>query len=1405
MQFNSTKNISIHSTLWLYACTLFLLCATTSFSQDDYSSWSYNDTLRLNTTSGGANVTTSDSAFNFPVLIRLNSGNFNFSQAMSNGEDIRFGKTDDTHMPYQIERWDNAGELAEIWVKVDTVYPNNSTQKFVMYWGNGSALDSSVDSTVFDTAQGFSGVWHLGEDGNVTADGYEDATANRKHGTGNSLTSTSDVPAVAGIGQTFDGAADYISLTSISPPTQGTFSFWVNSNAMATQYLIGGNTSFNVGMNSGGYIVSNLGGGNVTSSTSLGTSSWYHVVASYDTISNAAQVFINGNMEVNNTSATIDPTSVALNFGFQSSMYFDGTLDEIQFSHVLRSGAWIKLSYENQKASQTLVVGPTLPPEDYANWSYSTNIILNTTATGANITGTVNNFPVLLRLNAENFTFSDAKADGTDIRFSTDGGAHIPYEIALWDNGNEQAQLWVNVPVINGNNNSQYITMYWGKSDAGDSSNSAAVFGGAYEGVWHLDDVGTVYDVTSNSNDGTNNGAVNTPGHIGGAANFNGPDYINLPASALSGISTQITVSLWQNGDVAIQPQSDFLFSAHNGGGTALLGAMVPYLDGSIYWDMGNPYDRLTQASGGPDDYEGVWNHWVFTKNTTSGDMRIYKNGVMWASASAKTATLSGVVSFAIGANSFNQTFNYDGFVDEFRVSSVERTADWIQLEFQNQRLANTLAPDYGQLGSLTLNDGPSNAALDTAVITGATSVPIMHFKMQTGSVEDIALDTIEAKLVYGDTSFISSLKLAKDRDSNGIYDGADTIITLNTVSSIDSIAVLTFTSALDTILADSAAYYFLLVDLTAGNPFLPEDTLQFQLQTSWIINTGLNSHEQIPVGGSNVTSSKLYGKYTVKLFDTTGAAATIQASQRTDGTDTVDIYYRLWDEDDSYDTVQVFYKNGISDSWNLLTNMVGDTGAVTANDSLINRKVSWDAAAQLGTSFESDSVQLMITAKDAGMEDTLTRAAADLVVDTKAPTAIGFVPADETTEVDTGATLKLIFSEAVDAAAGYIRIGRSSDSVIFDSVLVTGGLVTGSGTDTITVNPDTSFDGLVRYFVLVDPGAFGDAYGNSLAEISDTSIWNFETTLPGVRIWDGGGSDTLWTTAANWSGDIVPSNTDSVVFNGTSVKDCGIGSTDDTVRAITFTGSYSGNVDFSTAVLTINGDADFTGATFIGSPVLIFEGNENKLTPPSANIPGTVDFRGNYTLLGNLDVNDLYLYGGNLDLGTGFNHTLSSLNAPGSGDTLKFNTSSLTVAGAVELSSAILTGTSSDTLRLTGSGTHSISYLDSTSNIVLQINATGTYQTGADLSVNNIVVSSGTLDLTSYWLNIHGDADLSGATFSGSPIVILKGNEKILTPPSANIAGTMDFRGNYTLLGNMDANDLYLYGGNLDLGTGFN
>ncbi len=66
---------------------------------------------------------------------------------------------------------------------------------------------------------------------------------------------------------------------------------------------------------------------------------------------------------------------------------------------------------------------------------------------------------------------------------------------------------------------------------------------------------------------------------------------------------------------------------------------------------------------------------------------------------------------------------------------------------------------------------------------------------------------------------------------------------------------------------------------------------------------------------------------------------------------------------------------------------------------------------------------------------------------------------------------------------------------------------------------------------------------------------------LSGTRTWDGGAGDGLWSSPANWSGNVLPAADDDVVFDGTSTQNVVI-DMDVTVRSINATTAYTATID---------------------------------------------------------------------------------------------------------------------------------------------------------------------------------------------------------------------------------------------------
>lgn len=143
-----------------YFAYAFLFYSFASANSHDFPDCGNSTRIRINTGLDGAQV--DEGVKNFPLLVRLRGDSFPFGEADGKGRDIRFVNVSGAQLPCQIERWDSAKGMAEIWVKVDTLSGNSRDQFMDMYWDGLCTTSQDRDSNVFTPSSGFLGVWHLG-------------------------------------------------------------------------------------------------------------------------------------------------------------------------------------------------------------------------------------------------------------------------------------------------------------------------------------------------------------------------------------------------------------------------------------------------------------------------------------------------------------------------------------------------------------------------------------------------------------------------------------------------------------------------------------------------------------------------------------------------------------------------------------------------------------------------------------------------------------------------------------------------------------------------------------------------------------------------------------------------------------------------------------------------------------------------------------------------------------------------------------------------------------------------------------------------------------------------------------------------------------------------------------------
>ncbi|MBF0432516.1 MAG: DUF2341 domain-containing protein, partial [Fibrobacteria bacterium] len=749
---------TIRSADWVNLCYETQKADQTALIQaDDLSTWSYNTDLTLNTTASGADVSGNET--NFPVLIRLTADNFTFSQAQDSGQDLRFAKSDGTVLKYEIERWDATNQLAEVWVKVDTVYGNNKTQSMKMYWGKADAVSKSDGGTVFDTANGFVGVWHLREEGNTTANGYQDGTLKNYDGTGGSMDGNSDVTGLIGKAQTFDGINDYIRLYNKSDFNMS------GNNVTASLWFKSGNTQYQTP----GFLFGKFAGGTPGSGYYLGVTtsntvyfnhrattnqiilsnsfandgSWYYVTIALD--GSNALLYLNGTNP--QSDGYTDLINNAHSFGLDIAMGgatntypYLGIIDEMRFSQVLRSANWIKLCYENQKLYQTLVQFSS-SAEDYKK---ATRFTFFTTSLG--LTGDVPNIPLLLRIGPSDIDFSVTKIDGSDLLFLDSAGQQLYHEVVHWDRGNDSGLVWVRETNME-NADGDFITMYYGCDDCNNNyARTDSVWVG-YVGVWHLNAPETeAVDASGKSNDGIYSDvmAFNTGVTTIYASSFDGiDDDIKTGSSGFPTGNAERTLSGWikLTGGSVYEP----LFSyGQDVAGQAIILAQTE--DGIGIAFKTHFWGQASQETG--------WTHLAVTISSTASttdDAEVYINGapITETTLTYSSQTLNTTLGLGpfIGRLITNANARDPVMINEVRLSDQEMSADYIKLSYENQKLTGGLYTTVDVTGPVDVPDlklwlradqGAEEASADDAENGDA----VQYWRDQSGNGNDVEQST---------------------------------------------------------------------------------------------------------------------------------------------------------------------------------------------------------------------------------------------------------------------------------------------------------------------------------------------------------------------------------------------------------------------------------------------------------------------------------------------------------------------------------------------------------------------------------------------------------------------------------------------------------------------------------------
>ena len=349
-------------------------------------------------------------------------------------------------------------------------------------------------------------------------------------------------------------------------------------------------------------------------------------------------------------------------------------------------------------------------------------------------------FPVLVVLDPTpvtgNIDYAKTQDNGEDLRFFASDGTALDYDIEAWDESGK-SYVWVKVPLITAGPGTNSITMYYGNATAVTGENAEAVWSNGFESVQLLND--NLQDASANSNNGTNFGSTSSTGQVADGQQFDGiDDDINLgsDASVDDIFAGGATVSAWINPSSWGENNYGRIFDKS--------GATLPGAGWALEVASGTQSLLFQQGfSGGVTSWQSAngsiglnsWQHVAVTYDSSdpANEPTFYINGVevgktIDGTTPTGTALSDAGLDLHIGNHAMDTVRTFDGSIDDVRLSSEVRSADWIRAQHLGSNNAlvtfggeETAPAIGGVLGndvdvdneslSVILDTGPANAS----------------------------------------------------------------------------------------------------------------------------------------------------------------------------------------------------------------------------------------------------------------------------------------------------------------------------------------------------------------------------------------------------------------------------------------------------------------------------------------------------------------------------------------------------------------------------------------------------------------------------------------------------------------------------------------------------------------------
>ena len=325
-----------------------------------------------------------------------------------------------------------------------------------------------------------------------------------------------------------------------------------------------------------------------------------------------------------------------------------------------------------------------LRPSDYGSR-------MKITFTGYNRGSELLQFPALVTLGSQipGFSYAQfASRTGGDLRFTDSTGATlIPHEIDEW-NVNGTSPVWVRVPRLSGTNDC--IWAFWGNpltTNLPSYSTNGSVWSPGSALTWHLKESAIPFpDSAARYPALSGDPPASTPlGLIGRAGLFNGTSD-SLATSTLN-LGNLFTLSAWLKPDPA--GNSIQTVWANKLGGSTTTGIAIfinsyNTTDRKLILETGNGTLGAIAATDTMVVNTGRWCHVAAVIDRQAGSATLYVDGTNRTASSGIRNDFANLAPINLAKFPGSAPYPYKGLIDEARIETQARSADWIWATWMN-------------------------------------------------------------------------------------------------------------------------------------------------------------------------------------------------------------------------------------------------------------------------------------------------------------------------------------------------------------------------------------------------------------------------------------------------------------------------------------------------------------------------------------------------------------------------------------------------------------------------------------------------------------------------------------------------------------------------------------------------